>query len=281
MPTNDNTPAAPTNEERLAEIEGKLASSWALKTRTEYENEFRQYIKNELLSYTTKLVIAALVLISGAGYLFIKSAILEVYQSQNKELIDNLKAKYELNLGAERKRFEWRRHHDYGKTYIYFAKLYYDNFIGSNIPPQKKIELVSHQFDRAETYFEYAMRADPEEATTYWELGELYYTYAKDYGLPARVDPNKALYYYELAIKSYSDAEISKGWRGDPYRVAGKIYLEWAKDSSKNHETCLSKAKEYLNAARGEYTKAIPESRDYNAERIKEVDDLLLAFPQN
>lgn len=160
-------------------MEAQIASSWALRTRTEFETEFKDRIKNEILGFTVKVGISALILLGGAGYLFIKSANTEVYQGQNKQVISDLKAKYEENLAEERTRFEWKRQHDYGKNYIYLAEFYWNSEITN---AEKKKTLISQQFSRAETYLNYAMRCDPQQATTYWEQGELHYTYPKKFG---------------------------------------------------------------------------------------------------
>lgn len=165
-------------DERIAEIEAKMASSWALKTRAEYEVEFRDRVKNEVLAHATRLAIAALIFLSGAGYLLIKSVVTDVYQSENQKVVADLKSRYDINLAEERARFEWKRHHDYGKSYVYLALQEWNS---AGLDDQKKKALIGTQFPIARTYFMYAMRADPQQATTYWELGELHYSYAKKY----------------------------------------------------------------------------------------------------
>lgn len=261
-------------DERLAEIEGKIASSWALKTRTEYEAELKDRIKSEVLAHATKLAIAALIFISGAGYLFIKSAVLDVYHDENQRVISDLKAKYESNLADERARFEWKRYHDYGKNYVYLAGFYWDSGLGDD---QKRKAMIANQFSKAETYFSFAMRTDPQQATTYWELGELFYSYPRKYGQVDRINTDKALHFYQQAVKLYSDGEIAKGWRADPYRMIGKIYLEQAQKAVKEKEISekISSSREYLSKARDDYVKAVPESRDYNKDGLAEVDEML------
>lgn len=266
-------------EERLAEIEGKVASSWALKTCSEYEAEFKERIKSEALAHTTKLAMAALIFLSGAGYLFIKSAVIDVYQAENQKVISDLKAKYESNLADERARFEWKRHHDYGKNYIYLAGFYWDSGKGDE---QKKKAMIAKQFSKAETYFWFAMRADPQQATTYWELGELRYSYPKKYGQPDWTDTGKALHYYLQAAKFYTEPEISKGWRADAYRLIGKIYFDQAQTATKDNEATknLETSHEYLSKALDDYVKAIPESREYNKDGLTEVDTMLQRLPK-
>lgn len=266
-------------EERLAEIEGKIASSWALKARPEYEAEFKERIKGEVLAHTTKLAIAALIFLSGAGYLFIKSAVLDVYETENQKVISDLKAKYENNLADERARFEWKRYHDYGKNYIYLAGFYWNSGIGDE---QKKKDMIAKQFSNAKTYFLYAMRADPQQATTYWELGELHYSYPKKYAQPDWIDTDKALRFYQQAAKLYTEAEISSGWRADAYRLIGKIYFEQVQTATKDNEANknLAASRDYLSKARDDYVKAIPESRDYNKDGLVEVDDMLEKLPK-
>lgn len=266
-------------EERLAEIEGKIASSWALKTRSEYEAEFKERIKSEVLSHTTRLAIAALIFLSGAGYLFIKSAVLDIYQTENQKVISDLKAKYESNIADERARFEWKKHHDYGKNYIYLAGFYWDSEIGDE---KKKKAMIAKQFQKAKTYFLFAMRADPQQATTYWELGELHYSYPKKYGQPDWIDTDKALHFYQQAAKLYTESEISKGWRADAYRLIGKIYFDQVRTATKDNEAnkYLETSREYLSKALDDYVKAIPESREYNKDGLTEVDDMLQKLPK-
>lgn len=269
-----------TIEEQLAKIEGQLASSWALKARSEYEVEVKEHIKNEILAYTTKLAIAALIMLSGAGYLFIKSAVHEVYATENQKVISDLNAKYENNLADERARFEWKRYHDYGKNYIYLAEFYWNSTAGDK---NKNKALIAKQFSNANTYLLYAMRADPQQATTYWELGELHYSYAKQYEQPDWVDNNKALHFYQQAAKFYTETEISRGWRADAYRLIGKIYSSQAGGTSNGDEVKKSRetSLKYLSMAREDYANVIPESREYNKDRLTEVDTLLVKFPKS
>lgn len=264
-----------TVAERLAEVEGKIASSWALKARIEYEIEFKERVKSEILIYTTKLAIAALMLLSGTGYLFIKSAVLEIYESENKRIISDLKEKYDNNLADEKLRFEWKRHHDYGKNYIYLTDVYWNSDIGDK---QKKRALIEKHFSNANTYFLYAMRTDPQQATTYWELGELHYSYSKKYEQSDWFDPEKALYFYQQASKLYTEIEISHGWRADAYKAIGTIYFDLAQTTVKDNEITnnLVISREYISKARNDYVKAVPESREYNKDRLIEVDNLLM-----
>jgi hypothetical protein len=261
-------------DERIAEIEGKMASSWALKTRAEYEGEFRERVKNEVLAHATKLAIAALIFLSGAGYLLIKSVVTDVYQSENQKLVADLKARYDNNLAEERARFEWKRYHDYGKSYVYLAG---QDWNSGALDDQRKKSLVGTHFPIAKTYFMYAMRADPQQATTYWELGELHYSYAKKFEQPDWISVDKALHYYEQAAKLYTQTEIASGWRADAYRLIGKIYYEKAQAAAKPEaDKYLAVSRESFNNARSDYVKAIPESRDYNKDGLTEVDDMLV-----
>jgi len=52
-PHDHSTPAAPSVEERVAKIEGQIASSWAFYTKAEYEMEFRDKVKREVVAYVT------------------------------------------------------------------------------------------------------------------------------------------------------------------------------------------------------------------------------------
>ncbi len=276
MPSDiESRSSAPTIEQRISDIEGKMASSWALKARSEYESELRGQIKSELLIYVTKLALSALVVLAGAGYVVLKSAIVDVYQAQNQQVVADLKARYDENLREEQSRFEWKKQHDYGKNYVYLAAFYWN----SRMSDKKKMhELIADHLKRAATYFSLAIRADPKQATSYWEMGELFYTYAKEYGEPDRVDLDQALHYYREAARLYSDIDIAKGWRADTYRALGKLYLEKAASAGKPDEakSLQATASQFLEKAQDEYIHVIPESREYNDKRLKEVRDLLV-----
>jgi hypothetical protein len=260
-------------EVRLARLEGQVASSWAVQTRDTFEQDLRERMRNELQGYFTKVFVAAFVLLGGAGFLFIKSATTDVYKTENEALIADLKTKYSATIAKEQKRFDWKRDHDYGKNYIYLAEFYSNSEIGT----QRRQKLLKEQFTRARTYFEYALNSDPKQASTYWELGELYYTYPKKYGAPEWIDENKAISFYEQALSYFSEFEVSKGWRADPLRIAGRIYLRRAKSASIEKEKLksLDRAEALLVRAREEYRDAIPESRDYNKNNLTEVIALL------
>ncbi len=92
-----------------------------------------------------------------------------------------------------------------------------------------------------------------------------------------------ALDYYGRAAKLYSDVEVSRGWRGDAYRMIGKLTLEKAKKLSSGGELtkAVAAARESLTKAREDYTAAIPESRNYNSPRLTEVSDLLVEISKD
>jgi len=120
------------------------------------------------------------------------------------------------------------------------------------------------------------MRCDPQQPTTYWELGELNYTYPKKWCRPELVDVTKAIYYYKLASKLYPEFDVLRGWRADAYRMIAKIELEKAKMTDNTEEAAKTRttALEHLEKARDEYTNAIPESREYNKNNLAEVDEM-------
>jgi len=271
--------AVPNVDERLAAIEAQLASSWALRTRTEYEADVRSRMKSELLSYVTTLVVSAFVLLGSAGYIFLRSAIVDVYHTENDKIIGDLRAKYDTDVLQQHTDFEWKRYDDYGKNYVYLAEFYSN----SGVTDERKAELLRKQFSRAKIYFTYAIRTDPRQASTYWELGELYYSYPKEYGLPEWVDINRALNYYEEGSKLFSEAEVSRGWRGDTYRMIGRLKLEQAKALRKEDDISrlVSSAQEYLVRSRDDYVHAIPESREYNSQHAVEVDELLISLSKD
>ncbi len=254
-------------------MEARIAASWACRTSNDYEKQFKNSIKHEVILFATKIVIAGIVLLGGAGYLFLKSAITDVYQNENQKVISDLRARYDLILADEQKRFEWKKNHDYAKNYVYLAEFYSK----IEMPEDRKLEMLKKTFDRARTYFEYGLRSDPQQGSTYWELGELYYTYPKEYGFSSLVDLQLALNNYERAANHYGEIEISKGWRADALRMIGKIYFEQAKATmdKKNKSELLLKAVENLKKAEEDYISAIPESRNYNSPRLKETQKLI------
>lgn len=276
---SESSQAPITLEERIAKLEGRMASSWACQTRDEYETRLKDGVKQELISYVTKIVISGVIALGGAGYLYMKSAVTDVYQTENKKSIADLKARYETNLMDEQRRFEWERNHDYAKNYIYLAEFYFNSALESN----KKNRLVKKALDRANTYFEYAMRADTDQASTYFELGELNYTYPKKFNINSNVDISKAYTFYERSINLYTEAEVSEGWRADSLRMMGILRLTQAskvKEEEKKREM-LNSAVNFLRKAQEEYAVAIPESASYNHQRMKEtIDNLVLAEKQ-
>jgi len=211
--------------------------------------------------------------------LFMKAAVVDIYENENDKIVADLRQKYDNILTAQHAEFEWKRNHDYAKNYIYLAQFY----ANSDIDPQKRQTLLNLQFQRASTYFLYALRSDPKQATTYWELGELRYTYARDYGELSWVDLDRAFDYYNQAVSLYTDTEVAQGWRGDPYLQMGKISVERAQEAKDPSAAAqqITIAKDYLTRAREEYKAAIPESRDYNQGHIDECENLLMEIEKD
>jgi hypothetical protein len=261
-------------DERLAEIEGTLASSWALRTRDEYEADVRERLKMDLISYVTKLALAALIFLGGVGVLFVKSAIQDVYRAENDKVISDLRGRYDRILTEQNVKFEWKRHHDYAKSYIYFARFYAD----SEIKNDKIAERIRGQIQKARMYLHFALDQDPTQAISYWELAETYNTYPKEFGDLTDVDLSLALENYSLAAAHYSVADVAKGWRADAYREIGKLYIDRSSSRARvaAAQDDVNLAYTYLQRAREEYQNAIPDSEfDRNA-HLREVESLLI-----
>src|SRR4051794_1604330 len=105
-------------EGRLAAIEGKMASSWALQTKDDYEKTFKDGIKDDMRGFIVRLAISAVLVLGGVGYVFIKSAVTDAYESRNKEAIADLQRNYEARLKLDQTRYDWSRFHNYGKDLI-------------------------------------------------------------------------------------------------------------------------------------------------------------------
>lgn len=260
-------------ENGVAKLEGSLASSWALHTKDEYENGFKDKVKNDIMNYVVKIVISAMVLLGGAGYVYVKSTMVDVYRTENKQIIDDLKARYESSINNNRLLFDWQRYHNYAKNYLYLAELYSK----SNIDEKTKREKIKECLMRAKTYFDYALNSNPKQGSSYFELGEIYCNYSYKYNIKECYDIDKSLNYYCQSSKNYTDAEIAQGWRADAYRKIGIIYFDLFKRNSEKIEY-LIKAEDYMNKACEEYQNAVPESREYNKNSLNEVNDYLVSI---
>ncbi len=82
-------------KEDVARLEAEIAGSWALKSRHEYEVGIREGLKSELSTYAAKIAIAAVIFVGGVGAIFIKSVIIDVYQSHNEKAISDVRSRYQ------------------------------------------------------------------------------------------------------------------------------------------------------------------------------------------
>ena len=272
---NSRSQAKKSAEERLADIEANIASSWALKTRSEYESEFKAHVKGDLFSFAVKLTLAAFIFLGGTGYLFLKSAIQDIYHSENERVVLDLRSKYDRIIQDQNRRFEWKKNHDYGKNYIYLAKFYANSGIADL---SKKEALVHEQLERAKTYYEFAIADDPTVGQTYFEIGEIYNTYAWQFHDRQFLDVERAMFFYDEAESRYSAGDIAKGWRGDVLRCKGLLKVEQASRTKRAADVrkLLTDANKLLLTSREEYQNAIPEARGYHAEHLVQVNDALL-----
>ena len=202
-----------------------------------------------------------------------KTAFVETYRTENKVIIGELLEKHEKFLESDLRRFEWKRHHDYAKNYVYLAKFYSE----SGLKNAEILESKKDALKKAADYFKLALNADSKQPTTHWEMGQLNYRYPKDYGVKDNINAPDAIDSYDKAIELYTARDIAKGWRADPYRMKAIIYVDSIKnrDDKYNPRKFLPEAKSLLQKAKSEYENAIPETRRYNEEGLKEVKEYL------
>lgn len=272
--TNPTEKALSEIGERIAKIDGQIASSWALHARDEYEKQFKDSCKNEIMQYVTRIIVSALIFLAGVGYFLTESLVRDGYYKENKKIIDDFQNKYELSIKESKQLFGWQRYHNYAKNYIYMAE-FYNN---SNIESDKKTPEIEKALGRAETYFKHALSEDRKQGSTYWELGEIYYTHSDRFKAKKYFDPEKALLNYQLAIDNYKDKEIADGWRADAYRMSGKILFKQAglSTNESSRKELLGRAKDFLAKAQTEYNNASIESREYIKDGLEEVQQYLL-----
>ena len=264
------TTSSTDTEERLAKIEARMKTHWALQTDEAFAETYMQRLRNELQSSILKTTMGAFLLLAGSGFVFIKYAVNEQFSSENSKLIARLQGSYEDQVKRTDSNFEWRRFHDYGKDYVNLAMLYSKSPLEDR---QKKLD-IHRLLNEAQGYFKKALEHGDMQASTYWELGELHYTYRIDMGLDKEADKFKAVEQYKNAAARYTDVEISKGWRAEAYYKIGTVYWDLQDDTgvdSLNRKTYIDNAKRYLTDASNEYAKyrnLTDERSRNNVERI-------------
>ena len=256
MPTSNLSAPVNKTDERLSKVEARLASSWALRPRSEFETDFRARIKRDLLLYADGVILTAMAVLGLVAYLFIRAATLDVYGSQHQQIISDLHQRYENSVAKGRTQFGWGKQHRYGAKYASLLDFYFRSYIGA----KQKQDQMGLIFSRAETYLFYARRLDPQQATTYFEIGELHYTYPKQYHRRDWLDVDKALYFYRESARYCSATEVARGQRADAYRRIGEIYFDKAGAASvpQRFIHSLETARHYLGEAQSEYKEKQP-----------------------
>lgn len=263
--------------ESVAKIEARMKTHWALQTDDEFADHYIQRIKNELHSSIVKMAIGAIVLLAGSGYIFIQYAVSDNFSSKNASLISQLEKSYNKQIERTDENFEWRRFHDYGKDYANLAELY----SLSSIPENKKEEKIHKLLDEAENYFNKSLLHGDMHASTYWELGELKFSYPKEMRLAAEIDRLSAIEDYENAAIRYTDVEIEKGWRAEAYYKMGFAFHELASDlghKKESRQKYLKQAKTYLYKAKTEYSRVKGRTDERAVDNIKHIGELLSAI---
>lgn len=261
-------------EERLAKIEVRMKTHWALQTDPEFAENYVRRLRNELHASILKMAMAAIVLLAGSGFVFIKYAVVEQFSSENSRLITSLKVTYEEQVKRTDSNFEWRRFHDYGKDYVNLATLYNK----SPMEETKKKSEIHGLLDEAARYFKKALEQGDMQASTFWELGELNYTYRINMGLDNEVDKFKAIEQYKNAASRYTEVEVSKGWRAEAYYKIGVVYLDAQDDKGVNNshrKTYIDSAKKYLLDANSEYSKYRNLTDERSRKNIENISSLL------
>ena len=258
-------------EKKLVQLRAEYAGSWALHTKEDFEMGFRQEIRNEsqgsrndLQGALVRWAVGAIVLLIGAGYVYVKQAVTDVFKDQNTKLIAEFGEKYQAELAMQRDNFEWRRFHDYGKNYVYMAQLYFDSPISDE---SMKTKRVIYNLEEAQRYFNDALQHGNMHASTYWELGELSYSYPIRLNVPVRIDLRKAIGNYQQAAARYTQLEIDKGWRGEAYLKIANVLFELGEQklSRSAKDPDFLEAKSYLKKASDD----LAGSKDQTSTRIQ------------
>ncbi|HWM26490.1 MAG TPA: hypothetical protein VNP98_16865 [Chthoniobacterales bacterium] len=260
-------------EDNLAKLRAEYAGSWALHTKDDFELGFAREIKTDLQSTLMKWAVGAVVLLFGAGAVFIKYSVSQTFQAENERLVKEFYRKYEAQLDLLRDNFEWRRFHDYGKDYVYLAQLYFDSPVESPLKAKK----VTENLVEAEKYFRSALQHGDMHASTYWELAELLFTYPQQYQVSSRIDAIRAISQYEQAGLRYTKVEIDKGWRAEVYLRSAEACLYLA-DANHSPADNRARAKEFLLKANTDYANLKDQTATRDRKNIDRVNELLSAL---
>lgn len=256
-------------EKKHAELKSNLESCWLYHLNDGSIVTLKEEIMHKLSGSVVKLLVASFVIMSGAAYFLIEHAVSEAFDKKNDSLIAEFKLKYERN-------FEWKRFHDYGKSYTYLAEMYAESPIDTDL----KVEKIRKNYSYAEDYFKTALTFGSMPGTTYWELGELYYTYPKRDGIHSLIDKKKALGYYTQAIGRYTDNEVAQGWEAEAQLFIAKVYLDMSKTNSQDKDDYIGKARTYLKSAENGY-KSLGELTSIDSvNNSEEISSLLIKTEQ-
>lgn len=265
-------------DKRIENIEHKITKVAALNKEEEFSSRFIISIKNELTSYISKIVLGGIVLIGGAGFIFVQHAVNESFKNENELLIKRLEGEYQNAIDGIEEKFEWRRYHDYGKNYIYISELLNE----TNIPDSTKRNKTIILFDKAASKFKQALNHKGNHGSTYYELAELEYSYPKKYSITSLINERRAIQLYNKCLPYYLPSEISKGWRGDAFFKIGQIYAEMSDNKGLSNDLKLKHiemSRDFLVKARNDYSSASEEAQ--LSPRIKQNSDKITALLSN
>jgi hypothetical protein len=189
--------------------------------------------------------------------------------------VQDLHAQYAAQVKEDRRRIDWQRYHNYGVTYRYLAQLY---SLSALRPDSKKQDHLDDLFAHAKTYYDLALRKDPSQSSTHFEIAQLYYTYANDFDVPKWKKSEAAFEEYQRAVDLAPPDEIANGWRAQSLTMMGAIELDGYRSVSQSfpkRESLLKDAEAKLKQAKADYEKANPEVHDYMQPYAKRTSDLL------
>ena len=211
-------------------MEGRLAGSWVSYTRDEYEKNLREGIKQDIISYVSKMAFGLFVFLGGAGTVYVGYVTKASFREANLNVVQDLHAQYDLLVGEnqlrvarESRRVSWQRYHQFGVEYRYIARLY---SLSALQPGSKKQDQLDDLFAHAKTYYDLALGADPSQSSTHFEIAQLYYTYANDFDVPKWKKSEAAFEEYQRAVDLATPEEIANAWRAQSLTMMGAIELD-------------------------------------------------------
>ncbi len=161
-----------------------------------------------------------------------------------------------------------------GKT-IYLSDMHYFFYKeNANNSVDNKIEFL---MERSRMYFELAIKYNPGAASTYFELAEINYTYPLRYNIKSKLNQLQAIFYYEQAVRLYTDDEIGRGWRGGALLKIAEIKLSriTGNEDGDNLQKRRIEIRQLLTNAHDDFRKMTNETREYYENDIKRSRELL------